>query len=426
MRNREIGGQDESYRIITGPKADRRVSRSDGSTRSRGHVFGGSTGVGDSATLGVSTLSKVWSNRYGLVPRFVDWCNELAVEIANPAPVRTNSNIDILDTGQWVNEIPFLPIAMTWHEHVYLYPQRLLIEGDEQERDLSGLELAVDRDSYTDDRIEFTLLLDDVQIARFAFSPSSQSLFIRIDGGPKLTVRGPFDDGSLEEFLRLCPPTFFLVDFSIIVGNEWYRHAPAAPLDRSWIQTFDSFGESVDIEREFENARDGMKTIHEFMASELLAHPTDVVIYDHRSGEVADYISLKETDDAVICTLAHCKGASGKKTSTAKKAASRINDAYEVAGQVVKCLPYSRRPQELKTELVRRIATGSQLIRGSVANLELILDNSARKRFRYRVCLVQPGLSASQLNDEVESVLAAAGEYISANTGEPPMIWISP
>lgn len=65
-----------------------------------------------------------------------------------------------------------------------------------------------------------------------------------------------------------------------------------------------------------------------------------------------------ETDDVVVCTLAHCKGASGKKTAKPKKASSRVDDAYEIAGQVVKCLPYSHQPDELQRKLVQRVATG--------------------------------------------------------------------
>lgn len=426
MRNRELGGQDESYRTLTGPKADRRVSRSDGNTRSRGHVFGGSTDEQESVTLGVSTLSKLWSNRYCLVPKFVDWCHGLAMEIADPTAVTTDSNIDNLDTGIRVSEIPAPAIAMVWSDHVFQHPQRLVIDGDGEERDLTGLELIVDRDSCDKDKVEFDVLLEESSIGRFAFAPGSHALIERLDDGPELTVRGAFADGTLVEFFRIKPPTFFLADFSTIVGSDWYRHAPAGPLDRSWIRTFDEFGKTVDIEREFEKPRDGMRTIHAFTESEFLAQASDVIIYDHRTGEVADFISVTETDDAVVCTLAHCKGASGKKTSRPKKAASRVDDAYEVAGQVVKCLPFSRQPDELRSELVRRIATGSKLVRGTVEQLELVLNNAGKKRFEYRICLIQPGLSASELNESVESVLAAAGEYISANAGIPPSIWISP
>lgn len=425
MRNREIGGHDESYRTLTGPHADRRVNRTDGNTRSRGHVFGGSTGENDSVTLGVSTLSKLWSNKYELVPRFVDWCHALAMEIANTSPVVTGSNLDHLATGQRIDRLPAVPLAAVWNEHAFQHSQQVAISETGEIREIAGLELQIDRDSLTANKVEFDLLADTISIGRFSYSPNTKEMFSRVDSGADLIVPGKLVDGTLEEYLRIRPPTFFLADFSTIVGRDWYRHAQNGPLDRSLIRTFDEFGVSVDIEHECSGARAGMDTIHDFTEQQFLDSTADVVIYDHRSNEVADYISLTETDEAIICRLAHCKGASGKKTKRPKKPASRVDDAYEVAGQIVKCLPFSHRPDELRAKLVSRIASGSVLKRGTVERLERILSNASRKRFEYKVILVQPGLSESRLNEKVESVLASASEYVSANAGRPPSFWVS-
>ena len=182
--------------------------------------------------------------------------------------------------------------------------------------------------------------------------------------------------------------------------------ASLGALDPSAIREFNEFGSTVDIEHQCSDARDGMITIHEFTEAQFMAEPYDAVIYDHRTGEVADFISLTETEDTVVCQLAHCKGASGKKNkSKLKNAASRFDDAYEVAGQVVKCLPYRNRPQELKEKLLRRLSSGSVLKRGSTELMERILDSAQRKRFEFVICLVQPGLSASKINDQVKNVL---------------------
>lgn len=425
MRNRQLGGQDESYRTVTGPKADRGVSRTDANTRSRGHVFGGSTGDSESMTLGVSTLSKLWSNKYGLIPRYVEWCRRLAAEINSATPVATGSNVDLLDTGQPTENIPAPPIAIVWHEHVYTYPHLLSVEGTGEERDLTGLELIIVAGSYSGVSVEFELIADDIPIAQFLYRPGSKELITQVDGEPGLTVRGLMD-GPLLDLLRLRPPTIFLADFSTIVGRDWYRSCAASALDPSIIRTFREFGTTVDIEREISGARHGTISIHQFVESQFLSDGADVLIYDHRSGEVADLISLAEKDEAIICRLAHCKGAGGKKTKKPKAAATRVDDAYEVAGQVVKCLPFHNRPNELKEKLVRRLATGSALKRGSAERMERILDNARRKRFEFRICLVQPGLSASQLSDPVKCVLAAAAEYVIGNGGIAPTIWLSP
>ncbi|MFC1758511.1 DEAD/DEAH box helicase [Planctomycetota bacterium] len=261
MRNRELGGQDESYRTLTGRKADRPVSRTDANTRSRGHVFGGSTDGGAPVTLGVSTLSKLWSNKYELIPRFVDWCHRLAMEIANPDPVATGSNLDLLDTGQRISKIPAPPIGIAWNEHVYKRPQLLSIEGADEDRDLAGLELEIETGSFTEQSVRFWLVIDDQAVARFSFSLVEKKKFKRLDKGEELVVRSSIRDGTLEEFLEVRPPTLFLADFSTLVGSDWYRGATGIPLDPSIIQTFGEFGTTVDIERECENPRSGMRTI---------------------------------------------------------------------------------------------------------------------------------------------------------------------
>ena len=427
MRNRELGSQDESYRTLTGSKADRGVNRTDANKRSRGHVFGGSTEGDEPCTLGVSTLSKLWSNKYGVVPRFVAWCHALAVELSDNSAVVTDSNLDLLDTGQPTDVIPAHPIGIVWNEHVYSHPQLLNVEGTAEDRDLSGLELSIDHGTFTASSVEFELMMDENSIGRYRFSLAAACLISRVDNEPKLTIRGQVCDGSLAELLSIRPPTIFLADFSTIVGRDWYRGTTGAPLDHSKIHTFDEFGETVDIEREVSNARSGTVSIHDFTKTQFMDGSSDVVIYDHRTNEIADFIALSETSSSIICKVAHCKGASGKKSKTkVKEAGARVDDVYEVAGQVVKCLPYCNRPDELKEKLLRRLSSGSVLLRGTTELMERILDNTSHKKFEFQVCLVRPGISKSKLNESLETVLAAASEYVSANAGLAPEIWTSP
>lgn len=317
-------------------------------------------------------------------------------------------------------------IGVIWHEHVYCHPQLLTIEGVAEDRNQTGFELAVEAVPFSDQHVDFGLIIDDVVVAKFRFATRSKSMFNRRDQGPRITVHGPFADGTLEELLELRPPTIFLADFSTIVGRDWYRRTAVSARDPSCIRTFRDFATSADIECEVSGPRTGTKSIHEFTETQFLLQPSDVVIYDHRTGEIADFISLLETDEAVICRLAHCKGASGKKYPTKRKvASSRVDDAYEVAGQVVKCLPYRNRPGDLKDKLIHRLASGSQIKRGSVERMERILEIAHRKCFEYHICLVQPGLSAASLNEATKSVLAAAGEYVSGNSGYPVSFWLS-
>jgi hypothetical protein len=61
MRKRHKLGRIESYRMISGPSADKAIQDSDGRIFDRGHCFGKAIEEGHDITIGVSTASKVWS-----------------------------------------------------------------------------------------------------------------------------------------------------------------------------------------------------------------------------------------------------------------------------------------------------------------------------------------------------------------------------
>ncbi len=421
MRNQELGGADESYRTLTGPKADRRVTRSDAAIRSRGHVFGGCNVDGQVMTLGVSSLSKVWSNQYGLIPKYVDWCREIAAEIKSDAPVMTGSNLDLLNTGQRVESLPSVPVGIVWNEKFYQNPPLLRVDGDE--RDITGLDVMIEIGSETESTFQFCVLQEETRLATFQVSLDGRYKVIQLSD-TEVEVRFGGAPCTFATLIEQHPPSIFLSDFSLLVGSDWITRSHPEPLDFSFVETFPEFNSSVDIEREVGTPRAGMITIHEFTEKKLLSQSPDILVYDHRSGEVADFIALWEKDDHVLCRIAHCKGASGKKSDKIKSAGTGVSNAYEVAGQVVKSIGFCNRPVKLKDKLVDRIAGMSQLKRGSTEKMKRILDSVKTKHFRFEVCLVQPGLSSSKLSEAVERVLASACEYVQAN-GAHPLLWLS-
>ena len=422
MRNQSIGNQAESYRTLTGRAAEKAVNRTDASTRSRGHVFGGGTSKDDatcSETIGISTLSKVWSNRYGFIPEFVQWCNRLATELSDLSPVATGSNIDLLGTGERVTSFTAPPISAVWNDHAYKHFQILRIEETDEEFDLTSLDLAVALEGGSNSVATLTVTTDNRTLGEFRLDLNSNTLVEQTSGIPCF-IKGRAADGTLEEFLRIRPPTLFLADFSLVIGTQCYRRTDPPPLDKSLMRAFASFERDVDITKEFGDCRPGRINIHEFTKQEFVKTPAGIIIYDHRSGELADYIAITETEDCVTVELAHCKSAGGV------NAGSRVGDVYEVAGQLVKCLPYIRGPEELLNRLLRRLSTGSTFPRGTEAKLQRILASAQKKRFEVHLRLVQPGLSASKLTEPVEAVLASASEYVAANTGGVPSFWLSP
>lgn len=416
LKNRLFGNQVESYRIISGGKADGAVSNTDAQLFDRGHLFGSGDTDEGKATLGISTLSKVWSNRPGFVPEFVSWCRAVGDHLANSAPVVTGSRIDLLATGEEVSSIPSTVIGATWHETAYkLRPIVSTNSENDTACDLLSLDLEVESTSANEARISLNGLGSPV------------SIIFRVTGDPYFTVESAAEvqitfrtqASTLEEYLNSFGLHLYLADFARLYKNQLFRsnlNCEHLPDDAFHKEDWGTRG--VDITCEFGDSESGV-SIHDGMQLALQDNSSGVVVYDHRSGEIADFVAVYSEAGVVFCDVFHCKKSGGPNPG------SRVGDAYEVAGQVIKSVNLSKSPVALKTELTRRLATGSVLVKGTLAELEQLLDDAGQSRFQFRVRLVQPGLSVASLTEPVSRVLAAAYDYVVATTGIPPVFWVS-
>ena len=146
MRKRNKLGRIESYRMISGPSADKAIQDTDGRLFDRGHCFGKAIEGGNQITIGVSTSSKVWSNTYERIPELLEWCNALAVKIASGRNPRTGSRLDLLSAGQDLERVPAGVIAMTWATDVYIDPPPVFFhrpDGSVGERNLLDFDLEI-------------------------------------------------------------------------------------------------------------------------------------------------------------------------------------------------------------------------------------------------------------------------------------------
>src|SRR5690606_6820201 len=71
----------ESYRIIAGPNAENTIRKSHSKNYANGHVFMKGTSGGSNITIGYSSGSKVWSNAYEKIPKFITWCKLIGTKI---------------------------------------------------------------------------------------------------------------------------------------------------------------------------------------------------------------------------------------------------------------------------------------------------------------------------------------------------------
>lgn len=421
MKNRVQANNTESYRILAGSKADAAVTESDGSLYDRGHVFAkGDTGE-NSQTIGYSSLSKVWSSKPLQIPESINWCKSVARKITSTAPVNTGSGLDHLAVGKDLQVIPGNVITADWHEDTYKSsPQITYIDfaGHQQMISLLDLDLVIDIESTDEAGVGVSLTGLSFQYdLRFQLAPRPQFIEIETTAErlPHVVSR---EQVPLVEYLNENLLSFFCADLSRFQGNQLFSSnlESRIPFDTNRISVVDWNNHNVDIEREYGDTNGQSQSIHDFLKVQLNQERFSAVIYDHRSGEIADFITFCETESSISVELYHCKGSGGPLPG------NRIGDLYEVCGQAVKSVKFTFNNGQLYEKIAHRTATGSVFIRGDIEVVEQLLDDQT-KPIVFKYVLVQPGVSQQDLSLQSGLLLASTAEYVRRTRSEEVFVW---
>ena len=421
MKNRVQSNNTESYRIISGSKADAAVTANDGSLYDRGHVFAKGDAGEESKTIGYSSLSKVWSSKPLQIPESIMWCKYVAEKITNPAPVNTGSGLDFLAVGKDLQAIPSNVIAAEWHEKTYRHcPQITYINfvGHQQMLNLLELDLVVNIETTDATGVGVSLTGLGFQYdMRFLLAPrphfvESEATADRL---PHILTR---DQVPLIEYINENLLSFYCADLSRFQGNQLFSSnlESLTPFEVQKISAIDWNGHNVDIETEFGEVNGQLQSIHDFLKTRLNRDNYSAVIYDHRSGEIADFITFSETDERIELELYHCKGSGGPLPG------NRIGDLYEVCGQAVKSVKFVFNNKQLYDKIAHRTSTGSVFVRGDIQAVKQLLENQD-KPITCRYVLVQPGISQQALSLQSGLLLASTAEYIRRTRSEEIFVW---
>jgi superfamily II DNA or RNA helicase len=416
MKKNVSSNHDESYKIISGSKAHKSIKASDGQLYGRGHLFAKGSNNGSSTTLGLSSASKVWSNKSTNISLFILWCKELSKHILSDKDPITNTELDFLKLPISIINIPSkVPISVSWNPLVYRQSYDFFYHDEDgaliQQYFVQDLELVIDHDYSNESEIIIYLKGEDLEIRfSFAISNDTDKYFTKLDDVDLIvgTDRAPID---IESFLNEFPPSIYFQDFSSIVLHEYYAPPSTEAINFNVDQVLTPDWVNVDITREFGDSDDNnLISIHSYLDKTLIpAEKNDFVYYDHGTGEIADFITLKVDDENIYVQFYHVKG------SSEKKPGNRVADAYEVTSQVTRCVRWLDIEMIIQQLTYREHATGNQYNhrRDEVKNLADIIKSNKTKQMNFEILLVQPGISKSKCENDnnITNNLAAASDY---------------
>jgi hypothetical protein len=412
MRNAASSDREASYHTMAGSAVDQALANDDGRRYHRGHSFAKAKEAGHDVTIGISTASKVWSNMSDRLPKLIGWCKALAQKLQSGTVAPTNTGIDLLSAGHEVDALPPDIIAVDWDKSVYTHPKEIVFpvaHGEPLRAQLLDVEFSVERSRTTDTSVGLLFTLDGNEYrANFGFD--NERLIEPADAGaPEPAVVG---DGTmpLTNYLNERYPALYTASFGYLRAGDYFdppaETLPPFAADR--LEAKDWLALGVDPKVEAGDPTPRGRSIHSWFEEDLRASPATVVFYDHGSGEVADFVTVTQMPDYLLVELIHCK------SYKEAQPGARVDNLYELCGQAAKSKNWQSLPRLLQSikDRARRDPDGHRFVKGSLGDLERLIGPGQLVDTRFRVTIVQPGLSRGAVNDRIGALLASADEFI--------------
>ena len=395
----------ESYRITSGSNTSQNIAPSTGKMYSAGHVFCKAVLGGKEITIGYSSGSKIWSSSYGSLQEFVSWCNFNGKKIVDSAvEVKTNTNFDYLPIPKKLDEYPDNIFLASFPGEVYTNPYPIYSREDNKKIGLIvDLNILI-TESESEDEIEVEFKLEDYkQIIKCdlegVYSSSESEIYI-MAGRNKI---------ELADYLNEYPLTFKTTDDKMITGDEIIVGDPESiSFSKDSIKVIEWDLYNTDVSSEVEVEADGINSIQDTLREILLEDEIfDYVIFDHATGEIADFIAVEEKENKFKLSLFHVKSKSAANYN------SSLGDVYEVSGQAVKSVIWLKSKSVLLDKIrQRRKSEHCHFIKGNYDKFREEF-RTADKAFRAKIVIVQPSISKGQeMPFKIQEVLAASEYYI--------------
>ncbi|MDU2556015.1 MAG: DEAD/DEAH box helicase family protein [Veillonella sp.] len=403
MQNR-YSESGESYRIYAGSDTAVSIDETTGKMLSAGHAFCKVKKDDLESTIGYSSGSKFWSSSYLNIPRYIKWCDSFGEKIANnELKVKTNTNYDKLPIPDSISEYKDELLFSFLDRKAFISPCTIICKSDLDKKALIT-DISISVIQVKKNEIKFEVRLFDV----------SETLTCDIMGRYKsekeeFICKNGQEEYSLAEYFSNNPISFKTADDTVYYGGEVLKgnqELEIYDMKNICIIKWDDI--NVDISLECGSTDNGQISIQEGLRKYLedkskFSH----IIFDHGTGEIADFVTFEELDKFINVEMYHCKAMKGKKYN------SSVGDVYEVAQQAIKSTIWVSSKAILLEKINNRkwSTKDDKFVRGDYKTLKNILHKS--KLLRVKVYIVQPAISkSSQLSDSFQTILSAATSFI--------------
>lgn len=410
--NKKSSSSSESYKIIVGKDPSTSITNTDGNIYDSGHAMAKVEKAGESSTIGASKNAKVWSNMIDNIPRFVKWTEFNLNKIKANTNIETGSRFDIIKPTEVITNIPANIILADWNKHIYLknFLVKPINANQQGNIDLLNSTIELELPYVSTQELNFKIVLDTKEV-NYNFNINRNNLFEKtVAAEEDFILDNTMRDIAMLELLNHHPLKFYTNDFKSIEGRELSNYNPVYANIEDDCIIIDWPANNVDILSEITTQLGGKVSIHDYLKTRLLGE-NDVLIYDHGTQEIADFVGIKETNSEILIKLYHCKGSENVNPG------SRVKDMYEVINQGIKSMNWLISTDNFIEKVEKRTSGNNvnKYLKGDKNLLETKLQYNIFKEIKFEICLVQPGLSLTSLRNNNALPINAAADFFKSN-----------
>ena len=390
----------------------------------KSNVFGVGYANGTLTTVGASHRGRVWAMNSSSIPDWREWCERISEKIFDEN-ITTKEFLRHALIPTEIKEFPSskkllsVVLPVEWFANSM---EAASLTRDGKDVSLSSFELR-HAELLDKQRVRISCGCDDAHISTYVlkWGPEEGKFSVTRESGASFSLTLAKSTRPLETYLEENPPGVLLIDGSEIIGGHLLDSRRETPFayDPTDIAVWNWSGIDLRTESKWKSGKMRPTSIQARVIEALVAKGNQFVIDDDDSGEAADIIELEVGNEDLIFRLFHCKYSKGDQPG------QRVGDLYEVCGQAVRSVRWSRNPSLLLRHIQSRERDAgrngrpTRFEKGTIRSLVQLRRRLPRMKVRFEFVVVQPGLLSAQMEPELSSLLGAASNYILEVTGKP-------
>lgn len=408
------------YIMYTGTDTQEAIPLLESSKARKSNLFAKGFESGVASSIGCSHKGKIWAMDSSSVDKWISWCDKIGAKITDTS-IDTNQIMKTAMKSQLLKKFSKLAIVgIDWPVEL-LRRNEGSITWKYNEREYSFLdsEITIEAGVVSGKSTPFSIVVGDEKI--FADYKLKTGGGFEISIRERLQIKFGNNEFAANEYLSENPPILYLADTSIIDGD--YRHysddSNLQPYNKDRVEVWDWTGVDISVESQ---RKEKLTNSIQYRTIQNIFNKYDVIFDDDGSQEVADIVAIKNIrDENLVIDFYHCKYC--KKKDGVAQPGSRVDDVYQVAGQVIKGVKWANNSEKLFERLIIRerkrlkIEEPSRIEKGNLEDLRRLQKVSRVAMTKHTFYIVQPAVSKVLASNELLSVFGAAEAYVMETTG---------